>query len=60
LISLLRRLFALAHRFPWLLPALSFAAGWLGFVLASNEPSRRNIRSRHGQQNTNAGIIKKR
>ena len=33
MISLLRRLFGLAHRFPWLLPALSFVAGWLGFVL---------------------------
>jgi len=33
LISLLRRLFGLAHRFPWLLPALSFVAGWLGFLL---------------------------
>ena len=33
MISLLRRLFGLAHRFPWLLPALSFVAGWLGFLL---------------------------
>ena len=33
MISLLRRLFNIAHRFPWLLPALSFAAGWLGFLL---------------------------
>jgi hypothetical protein len=33
LISLLRRLVGFAQRFPWLLPALSFAAGWLGFVL---------------------------
>jgi hypothetical protein len=33
LISLLRRLLRLARRFPWLLPALSFAAGWLGFLL---------------------------
>jgi hypothetical protein len=33
LISLLRRLFGIAHRFPWLLPTLSFAAGWLGFLL---------------------------
>jgi hypothetical protein len=33
LISLLRRLFNVAHRFPWLLPAVSFAAGWLGFLL---------------------------
>jgi hypothetical protein len=31
--SLLLRFYALAHRFPWLLPALSFAAGWLGFLL---------------------------
>lgn len=33
LLSLLRRLFGVAQRFPWLLPALSFAAGWLGFLL---------------------------
>jgi hypothetical protein len=33
LISLLHRLLRLAQRFPWLLPASSFAAGWLGFVL---------------------------
>ena len=33
MISLLRRLLRLARRFPWLLPALSFAAGWLGFLL---------------------------
>ena len=33
MISLLRRLFGLAQRYPWLLPTLSFAAGWLGFVL---------------------------
>ena len=33
MISLLRRLFGIAHRFPWLLPAASFAAGWLGFLL---------------------------
>jgi hypothetical protein len=32
-ILLLRRLLRLARRFPWLLPALSFAAGWLGFLL---------------------------
>lgn len=31
--SLLRRLFHLLHRLPWLLPAVSFAAGWLGFFL---------------------------
>jgi len=30
--SWLRRLIGLSNRFPWLLPALSFAAGWLGFV----------------------------
>jgi hypothetical protein len=27
----LRRLVGFANRYPWLLPALSFAAGWLGF-----------------------------
>jgi hypothetical protein len=31
--SLVPRLYAVVHRFPWLLPALSFAAGWLGFLL---------------------------
>ena len=31
--SLLRRLFAIANRWPWLLPAISFAAGWVGFLL---------------------------
>lgn len=31
--SLLRRLIGIARRLPWLLPALSFAAGWLGFLL---------------------------
>ena len=31
--SLLRRLFGIANRLPWLLPAISFAAGWLGFLL---------------------------
>lgn len=31
--SLLRTLFALAQRKPWLLPLLSFVAGWIGFVL---------------------------
>jgi hypothetical protein len=31
--SLFRRLFGIAHRLPWLLPAVSFAAGWLGFLL---------------------------
>ena len=33
LFSLLRRLMSLAARRPWLLPALSFGAGWLGFLL---------------------------
>jgi hypothetical protein len=33
LMSLLRRLFAIVNRFPWLMPALSFAAGWVGFLL---------------------------
>ncbi len=31
--ALLRRLFIIANRCPWLLPAASFAAGWLGFLL---------------------------
>ena len=31
--ALLRRLFDIANRWPWLLPAASFAAGWLGFLL---------------------------
>jgi hypothetical protein len=31
--SLLRQLISIAQRKPWLLPALSFAGGWLGFVL---------------------------
>jgi hypothetical protein len=30
---LLPRVYTVAQRFPWLLPALSFAAGWLGFLL---------------------------
>jgi len=30
---LLRRLFGIAHRWPWLLPAISFAGGWVGFLL---------------------------
>ena len=30
---LLRRLIGIATRWPWLLPAISFAAGWLGFLL---------------------------
>lgn len=33
MMSLLRRLFAIATRWPWLLPAGSFAAGWVGFLL---------------------------
>jgi hypothetical protein len=32
-ISLLRRIIGVLHRAPWLLPAVSFAAGWLGFLL---------------------------
>jgi hypothetical protein len=31
--SLLRRLYRIATRFPWLLPVISFATGWLGFAL---------------------------
>jgi len=31
--SLLRRLLAILNRWPWLLPAISFAAGWIGFLL---------------------------
>lgn len=31
--SLVRRLFTIANRWPWLLPLASFAAGWLGFLL---------------------------
>ena len=31
--SLLRRLIAIEHRWPWLLPTISFAAGWVGFLL---------------------------
>jgi len=31
--SLLRRLLAIVNRWPWLLPAISFAAGWVGFLL---------------------------
>jgi hypothetical protein len=31
--SLLHQLIAIANRRPWLMPAASFAAGWLGFVL---------------------------
>jgi hypothetical protein len=30
---LLRRLFGFANRWPWLLPVVSFAAGWVGFLL---------------------------
>jgi hypothetical protein len=35
LMSLLRRLFGIAQRWPWLLPAGSFAAGWVGFLLVT-------------------------
>jgi hypothetical protein len=31
--ELLRRLFELSQRWRWLLPAVSFVAGWIGFVL---------------------------
>jgi len=30
--SWVRRFFGLSNRFPWLVPTLSFAAGWLGFL----------------------------
>jgi hypothetical protein len=33
MISLLRRIIGVVQRVPWLLPAASFAAGWLGFLL---------------------------
>jgi hypothetical protein len=33
MMQLLRRLFAIARRWPWVLPAISFAAGWMGFLL---------------------------
>jgi hypothetical protein len=33
MISLFRRIVGMLHRVPWLLPGLSFAAGWLGFLL---------------------------
>lgn len=33
MMSLLRRLFEIAQRWPWLLPVASFVAGWIGFVL---------------------------
>jgi len=33
MMPLLRRLFAFANRWPWLLPGISFAAGWVGFLL---------------------------
>jgi Family of unknown function (DUF5924)/Protein of unknown function (DUF2914) len=33
MMSLLRRFFTIANRWPWLLPAVSFAAGWVGFLL---------------------------
>ena len=29
----IRRLIGLHHRYPWLLPLVSFAAGWIGFVM---------------------------
>jgi hypothetical protein len=29
----LRRVLSFAHRFPWVLPAISFAAGWIGYLL---------------------------
>ena len=29
----LRRVFSFARRFPWVLPAISFAAGWVGYLL---------------------------
>jgi hypothetical protein len=29
----LRRVLSFAHRYPWLLPAISFAAGWVGYLL---------------------------
>ena len=31
--SLLRRVVAFEHRWPWVLPAVSFAGGWVGFLL---------------------------
>lgn len=31
--ALIRRIASTLQRFPWLLPALSFLAGWVGFVL---------------------------
>ena len=31
--SLLRRFVAFEHRWPWALPAVSFAGGWVGFLL---------------------------
>jgi hypothetical protein len=31
--AVLRRLFTVAQRWPWLLPVSSFVAGWIGFVL---------------------------
>jgi hypothetical protein len=33
MMSSLRRLFGFANRWPWLLPTISFAAGWVGFAL---------------------------
>ena len=29
----IRRLIGAHHRYPWLLPAVSFIAGWIGFVM---------------------------
>ena len=29
----LRRLIGMHHRYPWLLPLLSFVAGWIGFLM---------------------------
>ena len=31
--SLLLRFVAIENRWPWLLPTISFAAGWVGFLL---------------------------
>jgi hypothetical protein len=37
--TVMERLFALEHRMPWLLPAISFSAGWLSFVLVQRGES---------------------
>src|ERR671924_169256 len=29
----LRRILSFVHRFPWLTPAISFGAGWIGYLL---------------------------